>query len=508
MGAHSENSRRIVKNTLMLYVRMLFLMLIGFYTSRVVLGALGETDFGIYNVVGGVVAMFTVVSGTLNAAISRFITFELGKGGGMHLNKVYSTAVLIQALIAIIVAVVAEPVGMWFINNEMTIAPERIPAARWVLHFSIFSFVINLLSVPQMASITAHEHMSAYAYIGLSDGLLRLAVALLLQHSPIDRLVYYSALMAVAVTIVRITYGIYCRRHFEECRFRPVFDKGLVKEMFSFAGWNFIGASSGVLRDHGGNILVNIFFGPAMNAARGVAVQVFSALQGFVTNFMTAVNPQITKSYASGDKEFMLSLVRKSSRMSFYLLSIIALPVIFNADFLLGIWLKDVPDNASDFVRLFLIFALSESLSHSLVTAQLATGNIKKYQIIVGGIIMLNLPVSYILLKAGFPAESTVIVAIVISQLSFFARLFLLKGMVGLSVKTFLHKVYLNVIAVTAAALIAPLMFEMIKPSGVAGFVSGILICLCSVSASVLFVGCSKAERKDMLMLVIRKLRK
>ena len=508
MGTHSENSRRIVKNTLMLYVRMLVLMLIGFYTSRVVLGALGETDYGVYNVVGGVVAMFTVISGALNSAISRFITFELGKGSEARLNKVYSTAVLIQAAIALIVAVIAEPVGIWFINNEMTIAPERTPAAIWVLHFSVFSFVVNLLSVPQMASITAHERMSAYAYIGLMDGFLRLMVAFLILRSPFDRLISYAALMAVVVLMVRVAYGIYCRRNFEECRFRPVFDPKLVKEMFSFAGWNFIGVSSGVLRDHGGNILVNLFFGPAMNAARGVAMQVFTALQGFVTNFMTAVNPQITKSYASDDKEYMLTLVRKSSRMSFYLLFIIALPVIFNADFLLEIWLKDVPDNASAFVRLFLIFALSDSLSYPLVTAQLATGNIKKYQIIVGGMNMLNLPVSYIFLKAGFPAESTIVVAIVISQLCFFARLSLLKRMINLHVKTFLREVYFNVIAVVAVALIVPLMFEMIKPSGVTGFASSILICLCSVSLSVLFVGFGKIERKDMMMLVIRKFRR
>ncbi|MBO5979112.1 MAG: lipopolysaccharide biosynthesis protein, partial [Bacteroidales bacterium] len=409
MGAHSENSRRIVKNTLMLYVRMLVLMLIGFYTSRVVLGALGESDYGVYNVIGGVVAMFTVISGALNSAISRFITFELGKDDGngednsisraSQLNKVYSTAVLIQAAIALIVAAVAEPVGIWFINNEMTIAPERIPAATWVLHFSVLSFVINLLSVPQMASITAHERMSAYAYIGLLDGFLRLMVAFLILRAPFDRLISYAALMAVVVLVVRIAYGVYCRRNFEECRFRPVFDARLVREMFSFAGWNFIGVSSGVLRDHGGNILVNLFFGPAMNAARGVAMQVFTALQGFVTNFMTAVNPQITKSYAAGEKEYMFSLMRKSSRMAYYLLLIIALPVLFNIGKLLDLWLDEVPQMSVGFARLFLILALSESLSGPLMTGMLATGKIRNYQILVGGLIMMNFPVSCLFLK-------------------------------------------------------------------------------------------------------------
>ena len=497
MGAHSENSKRIVKNTLMLYVRMLVLMLIGFYTSRVVLGALGETDYGVYNVVGGVVAMFTVISGALNSAISRFITFELGKGSEAQLNKVYSTAVLIQAAIALIVASIAEPVGVWFINNEMTIAPERIPAATWVLHFSVFSFVVNLISVPQMASITAHERMSAYAYIGLLDGFLRLMVALLILRSPFDRLVSYAALMAVVVLIVRLAYGIYCRRNFEECRFRPVFDSKLVKEMFSFAGWNFIGVSSGVLRDHGGNILVNLFFGPAMNAARGVAMQLFTALQGFVTNFMTAVNPQITKSYAAGDHDYLFALVRKSSRMSFYLLFVIALPVLFNTEYLLGIWLKEVPQGAVLFAQLFLIFALSESLSNPMITAMLATGRIRNYQLIVGGIQLLNVPVSYIILKAGASAQSTVVVAIILSQICFFVRLYLLKRETGYGALEHIKKVYLNVLLVAAAAVALPFALAGFMPGGFSGFLISATTAVVSAGLSVLCVGCTKDERQD-----------
>ena len=269
----SHRTRRIAKNTLMLYIRMLFMMFLGLYTSRIVLQALGESDYGIYNVVGGVVAMFAMISGALNSAVSRFITFEMGKGSAAQLNKVYSTAVTIQIILAAVVVAIAEPVGLWFIDNEMTIDPSRIPAARNVLHFSILAFVINLMSVPQMASITAHEKMSAYAAIGILDGSLRFATALLVKNSTGDRLIYYAALMTLTVLIIRAAYGIYCRRNFEECRYRPVFDRPLMKEMFSFAGWNFIGVTAGVLRDHGGNILVNVFSGSvAVNAARGVAL--------------------------------------------------------------------------------------------------------------------------------------------------------------------------------------------------------------------------------------------
>ena len=501
-AGNSHKGRIIAKNTLMLYVRMIFLLLVGFYTSRVVLDSLGENDYGIYGVVGGVVAMFSIISGALNSAVSRFITFEMGKGEKADLNKVYSTSVLIQIVLAFIIVVICEPVGIWFIRNEMTIAPDRITAALWVLQFSLLSFVVNLMSVPQMASITAHEKMSAYAYIGILDGLLRLGVALLIVHSPTDRLVWYSGLMAVAVMIVRMAYGIYCRRHFPECRFRLIFKKHLVKEMFSFAGWNFIGVTSGVLRDQGGNILVNIFFTTAMNAARGVAVQLNGAVQGFVTNFMTAVSPQITKSYASGERDYMLSLVKKSSRMAFFLLFIIALPMLFNTEYLLEIWLKKVPEHSASFVRLFLIFALSESLSSPLITAQLATGNIRNYQIIVGGLQLFNLPVSYVFLKYGAPAQATVAVSIVMSQICLVARLMLLRKMVGLSPKEFFSQVYIKVLAVSAAAVIIPMLLAGVMPEGLAGFCLSVLLCVACAGISILFVGCTRSERKEMVSMI------
>lgn len=504
----SYRTRRIAKNTLMLYVRMLFMMFMGLYTSRIVLQALGEGDYGIYNVVGGVVAMCTIISGALNSAVSRFITFEMGKGEGARLNKVYSTAVIIQIVLAAVVVAVAEPVGLWFIDNEMTISPERIPAARWVLHFSLLAFVVNLMSVPQMASITAHERMSAYAWIGILDGLLRFGVALLISCSGHDRLVAYAALMAVSVLIVRMAYGIYCRLHFPECRFRPVFDRPLMKEMFSFAGWNFIGVTAGVLRDHGGNILVNVFSGSvAVNAARGVALQLSNAVQSFVTNFMTAVNPQITKSYAAGEKDYMFSLMRKSSRMAYYLLLIIVLPVIFNVDYLLSIWLDEVPAGSASFARLFLILALSESLSGPLITGTQATGKIRDYQILVGGLIMLNFPVSYIFLKAGAAPEVTVVVAIVISQICLFARLYMLRRLTEFPVGEYLIKVYLNVLIVTLTAVILPLALMRYMPGGLTGFLLDVPLCIVCAALAVLFKGCSSAERKELWNMIRRRVR-
>jgi len=506
MDQNSHNTRRIAKNTLMLYVRMLVLMLVGLYTSRVVLAALGETDFGIYDVVGGVVAMFTVISGSLNSAISRFITFELGKGTEARIGQVYSTAVTIQFLIAVIVAVIAEPVGLWFIDNKMTIDPSRIPAAQWVLHFSLLAFVINLMSVPQMAAITAHEKMSAYAYIGLLDGFLRLGVAIVISRSSSDRLVEYAALMAASVLLVRTAYGIYCRLRIHECRYRPVMDMALIKEMFSFAGWNFIGVSAGVLRDQGGKILINIFTGPTVNAARGVAMQLNGAVQGFVSNFMTAVNPQITKSYVSGDKDYMFYLISKSSRMSFYLLLVLALPVLLNTEYILELWLKEVPEHSVLFVQLFLIFTLSESLSNPLITAQLATGRIRNYQLVVGGLQLLNIPVSYVFLKAGAVPEVTAMVAIVISQICLFARLVMLKGMVGLPVGGFIRSVYLNVIVTTLLALPLSAAAAYMIPDTFWGFVGCAAISAGAAAMSVWLYGLSCSERREIVKMVRNKM--
>lgn len=497
-----SRTRRIARNTLMLYIRMFVLLLVGLYTSRVVLEALGENDFGIYNVVGGVVAMFTIISGALNSAVSRYITFELGKGKSARLNEVYSTAVTIQFFIALVVVLLAEPVGLWFIENEMTIDPSRIPAAKWVLHFSLLAFVINLMSVPQMASITAHEKMSAYAAIGVMDGLLRLAVAFMIMRNSFDRLVYYAALIAAVVLVVRLAYGVYCRIHFPECRYRPVFEKSLMKEMFSFAGWNFIGVSAGVLRDQGGNILVNLFYGTAMNAARGIAVQLNSAVQGFVTNFMTAVNPQITKSYAAGDTQYMFSLIRRSSRMSFFLLFVIALPLLFNTEYLLSIWLKEVPEHTVLFVRLFLVFALCESISNPLITAQLATGKIRNYQLVVGGLMLLNIPVSYVFLRHGADAEVTVIVAIVLSLACLAARLVMLRKMIGLPVGKFMSDVCLKIAVVAVVSVIPPLALCSFLPEGFAGFLISAAVCVAVSGSAVLFIGLERKERKEFVSMI------
>lgn len=493
----SANNKRIAKNTMLLYFRMLLMMIISLYTSRVILNALGVEDYGIYNAVGGVVSMFSILSGSLSAAISRFITFELGKGDKERLNKVFCTAINVQLILILIITMLLETVGLWFLNNKMVIPAERMDAAFWVFQFSVLTFAVNLWSVPYNASIVAHERMSAFAYISMFDAVAKLLIAFVILKNPIDRLVYYGILVLIVGLIQRIIYTRYCQTHFEECHYTPIYEKQITKEMFGFAGWNFIGASSAVLRDQGGNMIINLFFGPSVNAARGVAMSISNAVTGFVTNFMTALNPQITKSYASGNHEYMFTLVFQGARLSYYILLILALPIIFTADYLLEIWLGIVPDHAPNFARLILIFAMSESLAHPLVTVMLAAGNIRNYQIIVGVCQLLNLPVSYAFLRFGYPPETIFLVAIAVSVLCEMTRLIMLRNMINLSVRAFLRKVYFNVIIVTLISAILPYFamsyFVLDKFNN---FVFVCFVSVLSAAISIYVVGCNQQDKE------------
>lgn len=494
----SANNKRIAKNTLLLYFRMLFMMAVSLYTSRVVLNALGVEDFGIYNVVGGIVAMFSMLSGSLSAAITRFITYELGTGNKKNLKKIFSSSVTIQIGLAVLIALLAEAVGVWFLNVKMNIPETRMVASNWVFQFSILTFAINLISVPYNASIIAHERMSAFAYISILEAIGKLAIAFLIVISPMDKLIFYAILMCAVALIVRFAYGAYCKKHFEECTYHFIFDKDLLKRMFGFAGWNFIGATSSVLRDQGGNIVINLFCGPIVNAARGIAFQVNNAISGFVTNFMTALNPQITKSYAAGDRDYMMTLIYQGARLSFYMLLLLSLPVLVNTHYILSLWLKIVPDHAVLFVQLVLIFAMSESISNPLITAMLATGKIRNYQLIVGGLQMMNLPVSYLLLRMGMFPEVVIVVAIAISQCCLAARLILLRGMIGLSIRKYIKKVYINVSFVTVISAIIPFLLTNRLEESFFNFVLLSIVALICTGITIFYIGCNKSEQRFM----------
>lgn len=495
MSDVSANNKRIAKNTIILYFRMLFLMVVSLYTSRIILQALGVEDYGIYNAVGGFIAMFSVISSSLSAAISRFITFELGKGDKGRLQKIFSASLVIQIAISGCVVILAETIGVWFLNSQMNIPPDRMMAANWVFQFSIVTFVINLISVPYNACIIAHEKMSVFAYISLFEALGKLTVTFLVLNAGIDKLIYYAALMCFVAISVRWIYSWYCKRNFEECHFKCSLDFPLLKELFGFAGWNFIGASSGVLRDQGVNVLLNIFCGPAVNAARGIAMQVSGAVSQFSSSFVVAINPQITKSFAANQMKDTFSLVFRGARFSVFLLLLLSLPVLFEADYILSLWLGLVPDYAVSFVRLILIYVMLECISYTMVTLMLATGNIRNYQLLVGGCQMLNFPLAYVFLKLGYSPVVTIYISILVALGCLCLRLYMLRRMVKLPVVIFLKEVVFRLIVVVLISLIVP---SVVMVSMSDGFMRCTILAASSVittSIAVLYAGCTSSER-------------
>ena len=505
MGTSIINNKRIAKNTLLLYFRMLFLMLISLYTSRVILHALGVTDYGIYNVVGGFVAMFALISSALTSACSRFLNYEMGKGNVERQKVVFSTALSIQWGLAIIVAVLAEVIGGWYVNNIMVLPPDRLEAANWCFQFSVFNFCMKLITVPYNASIVAHERMKAFAYVSIYQGLANLAISFLVSCSPIDRLVFYAFMLLVVQFTVRYAYLVYCRRNFVECIYTRVFDKPLFKHMLSYSVWHLIGNGSTILKGHGVNIVLNLFFGPTVNAARAVANQVDNAVNQFASNFMMAMKPQITQSYARGELKSMFQLVNRGSRFSFYLLFLLALPVIINTDYLLHLWLKEIPDHTVAFIQLTLISMLISTVSSSLVIAQNATGNVRDYQVIVGGIRLLNLPFSYLLLRLGMMPEIVVVVAIVVEILAFLARMY----MIPLTIKEFqphlfLRDVVLKCIIVVILAVPIPTLVYIYLPENFYTFAFNVCLCFFCGMVVIYYVGCKAKERAILASAIIK----
>lgn len=506
MSEKESDNKRIAQNTAVLYLRMLVMMFIGFFTARIMLNALGVNDYGINNVVGGLVSMFSLLSSSLSSATSRFMTFGLGKGDLGNLKKIFSTTVNIHIVLAIVVVMAIETIGVWFLNHKMTIPSDRLYAANWVLQCSVVSFAIGLLSVPYNSAIIAHEKMSAFAYMTIFDAVFKLIIVFSIYFYGGDKLILFSFLMLLQSIIRQAIYWIYCKRKFAECVYTCRRNRELEKNIFNFAGWNFIGCTAGLMKDQGVNIVINLFTGPTVNAARGIAMQVNGIINQFTGNFMMAINPQITKSYAAEDFERMHQLIYQGTRLSYYLFMIFSIPVFFEIQNILYIWLGQVPEHTILFARLVLILSLAEIISNALITAQLATGKIKKYQIVVGGILLLNLPISYFLLYIGMIPEITIIVAIVISQICLAARLWFLRSMIKLPAKQFLNKVYFNVIIVTAIASVAPLICYMTITSS---FIRFFIVCTVSVISSMItiyFIGCSEEER-GMVKVYILKLR-
>jgi O-antigen/teichoic acid export membrane protein len=491
----TSKNKRIAQNTLMLYFRMIIILVVRLYTSRIILNTLGVEDYGIYNVVGGIVIMLSFLNSAMATGTTRFLSFELGRGEFIKMARVFSMSLNIHAMIAVVIFIIAETVGLWFLNTHLNIPAERMNAANWAFQFSILTFIVGVLSIPYHALIIAHERMNVYAYVSIVEVSLQLIIVFMLQWFGFDKLKLYAVLVFVVSLLIRGIYGFYSSKNFKESKYRLIWDKALYKTLMSFAGWNLWGNAAAVLSGQGVNILLNIFFGPAVNAARGIAYSVKAAVHNFVGNFQTAMKPQIIKSYAANDVRYMHRLISQGTKYSFYLLLFLSLPILLETKIILHLWLKIVPEYTVIFTQLVIVNELINCFSGPLMTAAQASGRIKNFQLIVGGLLFLILPFSWLFLRFGYPPQVTIYISIFFSVITLIARLWILQTLVQLNMKEFLVDVVLKTTVVCIVALILPLMVHSSFEESFQRFISVLLVSIISTSVSIYLFGLEPYER-------------
>ena len=464
----------IARNTMYLYLRMALSMIVTLYTSRVILNALGASDFGIYNVVTGFVISFGFLNSAMNASVQRFLTVEFKKDNYKRLNQIFSMGVIIHLFLAILIIILVEMIGVYFLENKLSIPSSRLNAAVWIFHFSVISLFFSIINVPYKALIIAHEDMNTYAIISLLEVIAKLFIAFFIVKCILDKLIVYGFLLMIVSIVVQFFYMYYCMKKYKEGKFKLYWENKLFCSMSSFAGWNLIGVFAGIAYNQGVNIVLNIIGGPIVNAARAIAFQVSGAANQLVTNFQLAVNPPIMKAYATNDKS-LFRLVISSCKLSYILLLFIVVPFILEAPFILGIWLKNVPDFAVDFARLALIDIVICSLAGPLHTLVQASGEVKKYQLIISGILLLNLPLSYFLLKIGFHFNVTFFISIVLSVLALITRFFLLKKWIVVDFSFLIKYFFIPITIVTLIIMALGLVLLRLLPEG---FFRLIIICI------------------------------
>ena len=491
-----DNSR-IAKNTLFLYFRMLLIMAVQLYASRVVLQQLGEVDYGIYSVVAGLVALFGFVNASMTASTQRFLTFHLEQGDSVRLKQIFATCIHIHVLISLLLVVLAETLGLWYLNTHMVIPAGRLQAAFWVFQLSILSTVVSIMTFPYMADIIAHEKMSAFARISIVEALLKLLIVFLLTVALMDKLVLYALLVVAVQLVICFCYKGYANRRFDESHYRYYHERPLFREILGFAGWNLWGNTAAVMANQGLNLLLNLFFGPAVNAARAVSVQVQSVLMQFANNFQTAINPQITKTYSGGRLTEMHSLVLRSAKFSYLMLLALCLPLLFEAPFLLDFWLDKVPAYSVVFVRLMVIITLIDMTANPLMISAAATGRVKVYQSVVGSILLMIVPVSYVVLRMGGEPWAVYVVHLAICCVAYVVRLLLVRPLIQLPIGRFVTAVLLRCLGVTAAASVLPLALWFFHPlEGLWGALLMIVVCVACALASAYGLGLSGEERR------------
>ena len=511
MSTISSNNKRIAQNTLLLYFRMLLIMAVSLYTSRVILSALGIEDFGIYNVVGGVVALFSFLNSSMSTSTQRFLTFELGQGNLKQLKKVFAASLNIHLGICLFLVVLSETIGLWFLNTQMNIPEGRMLAANWVFQMSILSFCLSIVQTPFTASIIAHEKMSVFAYISVMEVFFKLAIAYLVTSVTFDRLIFYAILVFVVHLLINLSYQCYCFRNYVECRYRLEWNKSLYKQLTSFAGWNLFGSIAWLLKKQGINILLNIFFGPIVNASCGIAMQVSHAVTGFVSNFQTALNPQITKNYAQNNISYMEGLAYKGSKYSFFLLFFISFPLLLNLEYVLHLWLEDVPTYTSLFVILIIIESLGNVLwGNTMIVSMMATGRIRNYQIIVSSVLLMIVPISYLALKWGCDVSFVFYISIMMTLIAGLTRFSFCHKYIGYSYRRMFHEILRPVIGVLSLSV--PLLLAVHKyyfdSQNFMHFSISVLVAIIVEFCAIWIVGLDKKEKNVVSQIIKNKIHK
>lgn len=484
---------------------MIIVMIVTLFTSRVILDLLGISDYGINNIINGVIVLFSFLNTALLTATQRFLNFEIGTGNLNKVNTVFCMSMNTYIILSVIVVILGETIGLWFVNNQLNIPSGRMYAAQWVYQFTLIQFILNLLRVPYNASIIAYEKMGFYAYLSMFEALAKLAVCYILYITPFDRLITLSLSHTLITALLSIAYYIYCNKRFITTKFYFFWDTEIFKRIFSFSGWSLFGSMANLSSQQGLNILLNIFFGVTVNAAAGIANQVTNAVNGFVTNFQTAYSPQITKTFAANEQDRFRNLVIKTSKFSFFLLAIFAIPLIICMDEVLNLWLVDVPDYTCIFCQLIMVFLMMDAFMMPMVFAVQATGFIRNYQLLLSFIILMNLPIAYIGLKFGMPPYYVWYVRIFINAIVFLARLWYLRAKLQFPIYWYLKDSLLPTLAVVILSIPLPLCLNIIT-DGFGGMVITGLVAMFNTSLCIYFVGLNQSERKFVISAIAKKL--
>lgn len=470
------SEKRIARNAVFLYLRMIVVMAVTFYTSRVILETLGETDYGVYNVVGGIVTMMSFINGALGASTSRFLTYHLGLGDNAALKKTFAATLNLHICIAILVVILGETAGLYFFYNELNIPSDRMVAAFWVYQFSIITTCINFTQVPYNASIISHEDMAIYAYVGLYEAISRLAIAYLIIISPIDRMVFYAALLMINTILIQMFYRIYTVRRYQECRFQWFYDKKLYNELISYGGWDMFGGLATVAQGQGVNIVLNIFFGPILNTARAIALQIQSGVTVFIQNILVAFRPQVIKNFAQKNYEQMYILTFRAAKFSYVVMLALTLPLCFEMEYILNIWLGDnYPEQTVSFSVITLMTAQLQTIHSAFLMCYHAIGKIKLGNALNGSLMVISLPIGYIALKMGAPAISTLVIIMIINMICQIISWVIVHKYVKYSYMELIKSVYAPCLLITIISIIIPGLIYLNAEQSIERFIMIIL---------------------------------